>query len=728
MFPIKPFVLEEQDGAGWDDSFVKTSVENKIRLGLAAGLAVLLGAGGLSYYTTTRLVATEDWVSHTQDVITVLESVSASLAEVETEQRGYILAGSPKFLEDRWSAVGQLTVHLKRLRLILTNNPAQQHNLDQLEPLIAQRLSLLDERIAVFQQSGREASADETAMLQGKAVMDHIRELIAQMRSTENQLLVQRVRLSRDNARWSLSVIVVGSLLACALGVAAFIVLNRDFKLRTLAEDRVREGRAELESILNNSPAIILLKDGEGRYLFVNRRFLEITGFTLDQVVGKTGFDLFQKEIAQAAREHDLKVLQSETPLEFEETVRYPDGPHTHLAVKFSLRDTAGRVYGVCGVSTDITERKQAEAERDRFFNLSRDLMCIIGFDNRFRTVNPAWERTLGFSREEMLGKPFIEFVHPDDRPATLAEAEKLAGGGEVTYFENRYVCKDGSYRWLAWSARAAVPQKLMYATARDITEWKQTNEQILRLNLELQRHAGQLETANRELEAFSYSVSHDLRAPLRHIDGFVKILDKQSGPALDERGRRYLNIIADSARQMGALIDDLLVFSRMSRTELRRSKVALDSLVHEALDTLQTEINGRPIHWKIGELPEVEADPAMLRQVWINLIANAVKYTRPRNPAEIEVGCADAADGELVFYVRDNGVGFDMQYAHKLFGVFQRLHHAEEFEGTGIGLANVRRIVSRHGGRTWAEGKPDGGATFFFSLPKTQPQTEMKG
>jgi len=241
-----------------------------------------------------------------------------------------------------------------------------------------------------------------------------------------------------------------------------------------------------------------------------------------------------------------------------------------------------------------------------------------------------------------------------------------------------------------------------------------------------LHRRAEQLETANRELEAFSYSVSHDLRAPLRHIDGFVKILEKQSGPNLDERGRRYLGIVADSARQMGVLIDDLLVFSRMSRAELRRSKVSLNSLVHEAMAELQMEINGRQIAWKIGELPDVEADPAMLRQVWINLIANAVKYTRPRQPAEIEVGCADAANGEFVFYVRDNGVGFDMQYAHKLFGVFQRLHRAEEFEGTGIGLANVRRIVTRHGGRTWAEGKPEGGATFFFSLPKTI--TETKG
>jgi light-regulated signal transduction histidine kinase (bacteriophytochrome) len=246
---------------------------------------------------------------------------------------------------------------------------------------------------------------------------------------------------------------------------------------------------------------------------------------------------------------------------------------------------------------------------------------------------------------------------------------------------------------------------------------------EIFRSSQEVKAANEKLRTANEELESFSYSVSHDLRAPLRHIDGFVDLLRKQAMQKLNERENRYLNIIANSARQMGALIDDLLVFSRMSRSELRRVRVASKSLLDEAISAAQNDVNGRQIKWKIDALPEVEADPAMLRQVWVNLINNAVKYTRTRNVAEIEVGCKDGPDDELVFFVRDNGVGFDMQYVQKLFGVFQRLHRADEFEGTGIGLANVRRIVFRHGGRTWAEGKPDGGATFYFSLPKPKKQ-----
>jgi len=254
-------------------------------------------------------------------------------------------------------------------------------------------------------------------------------------------------------------------------------------------------------------------------------------------------------------------------------------------------------------------------------------------------------------------------------------------------------------------------------------TRLEQMEAEVFRSTQEVQAANEQLHEANKELEAFSYSVSHDLRAPLRHIAGFVDLLKKNNGGSLDDRGRRYLSIINNSAGQMGALIDDLLVFSRMSRMELRRTKVASVSLLDEARNTFQNDMNGRHIDWQIAPLPEVEADASMLRQVWINLVGNAVKYTRHRDPAKIEVGCANDGNGEWVFFVRDNGVGFDMKYVDKLFGVFQRLHRADEFEGTGIGLANVRRIVSRHGGRTWARGEINQGATFYFSLPKTNHQ-----
>jgi signal transduction histidine kinase len=240
----------------------------------------------------------------------------------------------------------------------------------------------------------------------------------------------------------------------------------------------------------------------------------------------------------------------------------------------------------------------------------------------------------------------------------------------------------------------------------------------------ELQRRGELLEAANKELEAFSYSVSHDLRAPLRHIDGYASLLRKAVGESLDEKPARYLQTISESAKQMGQLIDDLLVFSRMGRQEMLHTTVNLDQLIKTIIYDLRLDLQGREISWRIDSLPEVPGDPAMLRQVFMNLIANAVKFTSTRPIAKIEVGVDRRSGGEVVIVVRDNGVGFDMQYAAKLFGVFQRLHRADEFEGTGIGLANVRRIVHRHGGRTWAEGVPDKGATFYVALPTRRPRS----
>jgi len=229
-----------------------------------------------------------------------------------------------------------------------------------------------------------------------------------------------------------------------------------------------------------------------------------------------------------------------------------------------------------------------------------------------------------------------------------------------------------------------------------------------------------QLEAVNKELEAFSYSVSHDLRAPLRHIDGFVDMLRKDTTQNSSASSQRYLGIISDSAKRMGTLIDDLLVFSRMGRSEMRRSSVKTDDLVAEVMSEMAKDFEGRNIEWDISPLPEVNGDRAMLKQVWVNLISNAVKYSQHRSPSKIKIGSRKNDSGELEFFVQDNGAGFDMAYVDKLFGVFQRLHLNEEFEGTGIGLANVRRIILRHGGKTWAEGKIDAGATFYFTLPIT--------
>ena len=264
-----------------------------------------------------------------------------------------------------------------------------------------------------------------------------------------------------------------------------------------------------------------------------------------------------------------------------------------------------------------------------------------------------------------------------------------------------------------------------------DITERKRAEAEVRKLTEELERRVrertAQLEAANRELEAFSYSVSHDLNAPLRHITGFARLLRDDLGPNLRGDGEHSLNQIEDAARQMRRLIEDLLQFSRASRTEWHQTIVPLTPLVQSVIDDLRVDAQSRNVSWKKGVLPEVPADPALLRQVFANLLSNALKFTRPRERAEIEIGTLNGHQEETVIFVRDNGVGFDMRYAAKLFGVFQRLHSSEDFEGSGIGLANVQRIISRHGGRVWAEGVVNKGATFYFSLPRVTPQPDLE-
>ena len=268
----------------------------------------------------------------------------------------------------------------------------------------------------------------------------------------------------------------------------------------------------------------------------------------------------------------------------------------------------------------------------------------------------------------------------------------------------------------------------LLFVVVRSIAERAQAEDEVRRLNEQLEQRVvertAQLEATSRELEAFSYSVSHDLRAPLRHIHGFAKLM-RERAQGLDETGVRYLTIITTAAAKMGALIDDLLALSRTGRAELRVQDVDLRDLVGEVSEECARETKGRRVAWKLSELPRVTGDPALLRIVFVNLLSNAVKFSAKREEAVIEVGAKAGVTDEVIIHVKDNGAGFDSRYADKLFGVFQRLHREEEFEGTGIGLATVQRVVHRHGGRVWAEGEVDRGATFYVALKRAPERVD---
>ena len=366
--------------------------------------------------------------------------------------------------------------------------------------------------------------------------------------------------------------------------------------------------------------------------------------------------------------------------------------------------------------------RDELDARHANLLDVTHDAVFVRDLDNVITYWNRGAEEILGWTAAQAVGKRAHDLLRTSfPRPLEEIRAELLRTGrwdGELVKTRMDGTQLVVASRWSLQRDAAGRPLAIL-ETHNDITERKAGEDDIRRLNVQLEQRSLELEASNKELEAFAYSVSHDLRAPLRHVSAYAELLQKAASSVLDERSRRFVANIVDSARKMGALIDDLLAFSRIGRAETRMTRVSLAELASEVVREMERETDARDIAWTMGPLPDVHGDRSMLKLALANLVANAVKFTRPRPRAEIEIGHTTGANGELVVFVRDNGVGFDMKYVNKLFGVFQRLHTVEAFEGTGIGLATVQRIVARHGGRVWAEGAVDQGATFYFSVPK---------
>ena len=370
----------------------------------------------------------------------------------------------------------------------------------------------------------------------------------------------------------------------------------------------------------------------------------------------------------------------------------------------------------------EVAERTQQAS----LLNLTHDTIFVRDMSDVITYWNRGAQELYGWTDKEAMGRrsqELLQTIFPtplEDIRAELLRTNRWEG-------ELKKTKADGTQVVVAsrWSLRRDEQERpvAILETNNDITERKRREDEIQGLNQELAKRSAELEAINKELEAFAYSISHDLRAPLRHMAGYTELLQKKASSVVDEKSNHYMAMILDSAKRMGNLIDDLLAFSRIGRAETQKTLVNLAQLVKEALTEVRQDTEGRNIAWKIGTLPDFYGDRSMLRLVLVNLISNAIKFTRTRPQAEIEIGCANGNKDELVVFVRDNGVGFDMKYVNKLFGVFQRLHHSDEFEGTGIGLATVQRIIHRHGGKVWAEGVVDSGATFYFSAPRPQGQ-----
>jgi PAS domain S-box-containing protein len=506
-----------------------------------------------------------------------------------------------------------------------------------------------------------------------------------------------------------------------------FVVDRADRACRQ-AEETV----SKLASIVTFSNDAIVGKTLDGVVTSWNPAAESIYGYSAQEMVGQS----ISQSIPPERREEFAGIMESlrqgRKVDHFETTRLRKDGQTIHVSLSINpVRDSAGKIAGASTIARDITERKRAETalheSQQQYFILFNEM--LMGFalletvyddagrvcDFRYVEVNPAHETQCGLQREEIIGKTLRE-VLPTLEPIWIETYAKVAITGESIHFDN-YAEPLG--RRLELSVFRTCRGQVA-VTFADITERNRAEEEVRCLNAELEQRViqrtAQLEAANKELEAFAYSVSHDLRAPLRHISGFSKILSDELGPNLPADAQHQLQRIQEGTRRMGQLVDDLLNLARVGRRDLSLRVSELRSIVDEVIAELESDCKGRQIEWKIGNLPLVECDPGLMKQVFQNLLANALKFSRPRLEAIVEIGQKEE-NGNSVVFVRDNGVGFNMKYADKLFGVFQRLHRQEDFDGTGVGLATVQRIIQKHGGRIWAEAELDKGAIFYFSL-----------
>jgi len=545
----------------------------------------------------------------------------------------------------------------------------------------------------------------------------------------------------------------------------------RDMTAHKRTEEKLRRQAAILQeqaSLLDLAHDAIFVMDSEQRIVFWNRGAEAAYGWTWDEAVGQIPAVLLNTEYPQPVAELEA-AFQTEGRWEGEVVHTRRDGTRVIDAARWVLqRDEQGRILRTLSINRDITTRKCAEeatrraheelearveertaqlaqanqrletelaerklveqalrANEERFTTFMENspaLAFVKDSQGRYVYLNKPFEAMFGVTRESLLGKTNFDWL-PDEVARQIQRLDhQVLSSGRTAECRERLPTPTGEREILAFKFTVSdvSGQRMMGCVALDDSERARAQAEIRRLNQELetrvQMRTAQLEAANRDLEAFTYSVAHDLRAPLRQIQGFSRLLLEDRDSQLGPEAQRHLDDIVGGTKRMGQLIDDLLDLARVGRRQLSIEVAGLSALVAEVLKDLKPDTQGRAIRWQVGELPFVECDPGLMKLVFFNLLGNAIKYTRPRKLAVIEVGHT-SVNGESVVFVKDNGVGFNVKYASKLFGVFQRLHRLEDFDGTGVGLATVRRIIQKHGGRIWAEAEVDKGATFYFTL-----------
>ncbi len=686
------------------------------KLTAAFGTAlVLLGCVGLlSYRKVLQEDANQKWVEHTHLVLEKLDSVLVDLVDQETGQRGYTITNDDSFLQPYYGGLSRFRHNLAELRDLTSDNLKQQAALGRLEPLVSARLAL-------FQEPRDETSIQKNREVSGKQLMDKIRAVLFEMKEEEQNLLNIRLETAESSSHRTKLIIGTGYALSFLFLAFAALTIRNETAKRRHTEQELRNVQERYHLLFDSNPIPVWVYDLDSlAILDVNAVAVSHYGYSREEFLALKITDIRPPEDIPGLLE-DL----ANAPAGEEDSGpwrhRKKSGEVIEVEIKSYPLTFAGRKSRLV-VALDVTERKQAEKalreteERFRLMvsNVKDYAILMLDPEGRVISWNDGAERIKGYQAKEILGQHFSRFYPQEDVKAGKPAIELKAAMEEGRFEDEGWrVRKDGSRFWanvVVTALRDESGRLRGFAkVTRDVSERKRAEQEIL-------RRSAELEAANNELEAFSYSVSHDLRAPLRGIDGFSQAILEDYSHRLDDAGKDFLRRIRAATQRMGALIDDLLNLSRVTRVEMHRGPIDLSALANEIVTDLRTNQPERKVEFKIAPGLTAEGDSRLMRVALQNLIGNSWKFTSKRPNAHIEFGLT-RSNGRSTYFVRDDGAGFNQAYAARLFGAFQRLHAMNEFPGTGIGLATVQRIVHRHGGKVWAEGAVDQGATIYFTL-----------
>ncbi len=681
----------------------------------------------------------EQLVAHTYQVIDAIQTLLSTLQDAETGQRGYLLTGDDRYRKPFDSALREETSVRGTLRQLTSDEPAQQSRLDSVDRLVAAKVSELRTTIALRRKEGLNAALSVVRTDEGEQIMDESRRTLEAMEQEERMLLEKRTaeaNVPDAEMRWGLGFGGGGILI---LLVIASAVIERDNRRLELTSLTARRSEHRMRMALDAAGAGTWEWDPQTGRNFWSEQLWKIYGLRPDS--------------CQPSNAAWIQVVHPDDRASVERTLSEAERDGSELNMEFRVCDSDGKVRWAVtharplrdgpgnmifdGIVLDITERKKAEEEQHErethrlrvhlasILASTDDAVIIKDLEGTIHDWNHGAERLYGYSAEEVAGRKVAILIPPERLDEHRAMLEKLRRAEPVQSFETERVCKFGRKIYVSLTVTPVKDTAGLIEgaceIARDISERIRAEQEIQELNASLERRVSErtaeLVAANKELEGFSYSVSHDLRSPLRAMEGFSRILLEDYADKLDAQGKDCLQRVRAASMRMDQLIDGILGLARLARSEIQRTRVDLSALAESIVLELQKTDPQRPVEFAIAPGLVAYADATLLRAVMVNLLNNAWKFTGKHACARIEVG-ATSCEGKTAYFVKDDGAGFDMAFTDKLFGVFQRLHAPGEFEGTGIGLTTVQRIIRRHGGTIWAEAAVEKGATFFFTLP----------